>query len=231
MPWPDSVVGRLREQIAAMRAFWHTWQTGEALNFRGETYRLSLMTPFFNPGPIDHPQVPVYIAGVNPGLARLAGETAQGFHVHPLHTPRYLSEIVRPAIAAGAARAGRSPAEVAVSVSAFTVTAPEEDQFVRAQIAFYASTPSYRPVMALHGWEATARALTGLASRGRWAEMPALISDEILATFAIVASPAELPAALAARYQGLADRLGLYIPFTPGERVELWERFVELKGR
>ena len=90
MPWPESVVGKLREQIGAVRAFWHTWQTNEPLNYRSEHYKLTLMSPFFNPGPIQYPDIPIYIAGVNTGLARLAGEVAQGFHAHPFHTPRYL---------------------------------------------------------------------------------------------------------------------------------------------
>lgn len=224
MPWPDSVVGKLREQIAAVRAFWRTWQTGEPLNFRGEYYRLSLMSPFFNPGPIPTPEIPIYIAGVNAGLARLAGETCQGFHAHPFHSIRYLQEVILPAIEQGAAKAGRRRADIQVATSAFVVTTPEEAAFVRAQIAFYASTPSYRPVMALHGWEETAERLSALAGRGKWDEMPFLIEDEMLATFAVFASPSDLPAALSERYQGVVDRLALYLPFVPGERDELWRR-------
>jgi probable F420-dependent oxidoreductase len=227
MPWPDSVVAKLREQIRAVRLFWKCWQEGEPLNFRGDYYRLSLMSPFFNPGPIEHPHIPIYIAGVNTGLARLAGETADGFHVHPFHTSRYLSEVIIPAIERGAARSGRSRADVAVSVSAFVVTSSKEDSFVRQQISFYASTPSYRPVMALHGWEKTAEALSGLAARGRWEEMPALIDDEMLATFAVVSPGDSLASALSSRYQGLADRLGLYIPFVPGERDEFWKMLLQ----
>src|SRR5512139_2918360 len=101
MPWPESVVGKLREQIAALCAFWHTWQTGEALNFRGEHYKLTLMSPFFNPGPIENPEIPIYIAGVNTGLARLAGEVCDGFHVHPFHSAKYLREVILPAMEEG----------------------------------------------------------------------------------------------------------------------------------
>jgi len=227
MPWPESVVGKLREQIAAVRAFWRTWQSGERLNFRGEYYKLTLMSPFFNPGPIEHPHIPIYIAGVNPGLARLAGEAAEGFHVHPLHTPRYLKNVLLPAIEEGVAKAGRSQGDVKVTVSPFVVTGPEEDLFVRSQIAFYASTPSYRPVMALHGWEQVAEQLSGHASRGEWSQMPALIDDEMLATFAVVAPAEELAAALAERYAGLADRLMPYIPFQPGEREAMWRALLK----
>ncbi|MCK5315824.1 MAG: TIGR03617 family F420-dependent LLM class oxidoreductase, partial [Anaerolineales bacterium] len=143
MPWPDSVVHKLKEQIAAIRAFWHSWQTDEKLNFRGDYYKLTLMSPFFNPGRIEYPDIPIYIAGVNTGLAHLAGEVADGFHVHPLHTPRYLSEVLLPAINRGATEAGRPSGEIKISTTAFVVTSPEEELFVRAQIAFYASTPSY----------------------------------------------------------------------------------------
>jgi probable F420-dependent oxidoreductase len=222
MPWPESVVGKLREQIAAVRAFWRTWQTGEPLNFCGEHYKLTLMSPFFNPGPIQDPDIPIYIAGVNVGLARLAGETCQGFHAHPFHSPRYLREVILPAIEQGAAKANRKRAEIKVATSAFVITSPEEEAFVRAQIAFYASTPSYRAVMALHGWGSTAERLSALAGRGNWGEMPALIEDEMLATFAVTASSSALPAALLGRYAGLVDRLAVYLPFIPGARDGLW---------
>jgi probable F420-dependent oxidoreductase len=223
MPWPDSVVGKLREQIQGVRALWRTWQSGEALNFRGEYYRLTLMSPFFNPGSITHPEIPIFIAGVNPGLARLAGEVADGFHVHPFHTPRYLSEVLIPAIEAGAAKAGRQRKDVQISTTAFVVTSPEETSFVRQQLAFYASTPSYRPVMALHGWESVAEDLSALAARGRWSEMPALITDEILETFAVAGGVQALPGAFSQRYQGHVDRLALYLPFIPGQRDDFWK--------
>ena len=227
MPWPDSVVGKLREQVAAMRALWNTWQTGEKLNFRGEHYKLTLMTPFFNPGPIERPDIPIYIAGVNPGLARLAGECADGFHLHPLHSIRYLEEVLKPAIAEGARRAGRSPEEVKIATSAFIVTSPAEELFVRSQIAFYASTPSYRPVMALHGWEETAQQLSALASRGEWGAMPGLVTPEMLETFAVVSAPGELAERLQARYRGRIERLGFYIPFIPGERDDFWRGLIQ----
>jgi probable F420-dependent oxidoreductase len=228
MPWPESVVGRLREQIEAVRAFWNTWQNNQPLNYHSEHYKLTLMSPFFNPGPIKYPDIPIYIAGVNTGLARLAGETAQGFHAHPFHTPRYLREVILPAIEQGAAKAGRMRAEIKVSTSAFVVTSLEEEAFVRAQIAFYASTPSYRPVMELHGWEDTARQLSALAARGQWADMAGLISDGILGECAVIAPAADLPVALMERYQGLVDRLGLYIPYKPGERDDFWKHLLRV---
>lgn len=227
MSWPESVVGKLREQILATRAFWNAWQKNEKLDFRGEYYKLTLMSPFFNPGPIDHPDIPIYIAGVNSGLARLAGETCQGFHAHPFHSPRYLGEVILPAIEQGTSRSGRTRSDVLISVTAFVATSPEEETFVRAQLSFYASTPSYRPVMALHGWGEVAEQLSALAARGQWGEMFGLISDEMLHTFCLVTDPASLPVELNKRYSGLADRLSLYIPFTPGERDDLWQRMTQ----
>jgi len=231
MPWPDSVTGKLREQIGAIRALWQVWQTGERLNFRGKYYKLTLMSPFFNPGPIEYPNIPIYIAGVNTGLARLAGEVADGFHVHPLHSRRYLQKVILPAINEGAHKSGRSRADISVSVTAFVVTSPEEKSFARMQIAFYASTPSYRRVFALHGWEEIAERLSKHAARQEWGEMGELIDDEILATFAVVAAPQELATALKERYQLLADHLTLYIPFTPGERTGFWKNLIaEIRG-
>ena len=222
MSWPDSPAGKLREMIGAIRALWEAWQEGGPLSFQGEHYNLNLMTPFFNPGPIDHPQVPIYIAGVNTGLCRLAGEVADGMLAHPYHSVRYLQEVVRPAVAAGAARAGRDPALIHVAVTALVATTQDEAEFARSQIAFYASTPSYRPVMALHGWGEVADQLRALARGGEWGEMGGRITDEMLHTFAVVASEDELAATLRRRYAGLADRLSLYLPFSPGERDNFW---------
>jgi probable F420-dependent oxidoreductase len=230
LEWPESPVGKLREQIQALRAFWQAWQHGDRLNFRGEYYKLTLMTPFFNPGPIQHPQIPIYIAGVNTGLARLAGEVADGFHVHPFHTPRYLAEILLPSMEQGAAQAGRKREEVLVNVTAFFGTNAREREFARQQISFYASTPSYRTLMALHGWESQALQLSELAARGRWQEMPPLISDEMLETFAVLGDETSLPGRLIERYQGLADRLSIYTAFVPGERDDFWRALIAAAG-
>ena len=128
MDWPDSPVGKQREQIDAIRAFWHTWQTGEKLNQRGDHYKLTLNSPFFSPPPIDNPDVPIYIAGVNTGFARLAGETADGFHVHPFHTPAYLREVILPAVRAGADKTARNPDEVGLVVNTFVANNKKEEE-------------------------------------------------------------------------------------------------------
>jgi probable F420-dependent oxidoreductase len=187
---------------------------------------LTLMTPFFNPGPIESPEVPIFIAGVNTGLCRLAGELADGFIAHPYHSERYLEEVVRSAIAEGARRAGRQTDEVKIYVSVLTVTEPDLIDFVRSQIAFYASTPSYRPVMALHGWGEVADRLLSLSKKRAWGEMPGLISDEMVETFALVVPPDQLSDALRARYAGLADRISLYLPYIPGHQDDFWRKLV-----
>lgn len=226
LPWPDSVTGKLREQILAIRALWDCWQNGTKLNFRGVYYKLTLMSPFFNPGPIQHPNIPIYIAGVNKGLAKLAGEVCDGFQVHPFHSARYLREVILPAIQEGAGKEGRQMKDISVSVTAFTATDPEEEIFARTQLAFYASTPSYRPVMDLHGWVTTAEKLSAHAARGEWDEMPVLITDEMLNEFCLTTNEAGFVPALKDKYHGMADRLTVYNPFVPGRRVEFWKQLI-----
>ncbi len=235
MTWPESPVGKLREQILAIRALWDTWQNGTKLNFRGEYYKLTLMSPFFNPGPLaltpdpspDYGRgeslIPIYIAGVNTRLAQLAGELCEGFHAHPFHSPRYLREVVIKAIEQGLEKERRNRKEVSVSVSAFVATTPEEIESARAQISFYASTPSYHAVLDFHGWSGVAEKLSAHASRGEWDAMPALITDEMLSEFCLMTTSEKLAAELKSRYTGLADRLTLYMPFVPGERDEWWK--------
>ncbi len=223
MSWPASVTGKLREQIQAIRALWDCWQNGTKLNFRGEYYKITLMSPFFNPGKIEHPEIPIYIAGVNSGLARLSGELCEGFHAHPFNSPRYMNEILLPAIEEGLQKSGRKRAHFSVSMTPFVATSAEEEAFARMQIAFYASTPSYKPVMDLYGWGEIAEKLSGFASKGEWAEMPMLISDEMLSEFCLMTTQENLADDLKKRYQGVADRLTLYTPFVPNEKDAWWK--------
>jgi len=227
MPWPESPVNKLREQIQVIRATWDCWQNDTKLRFDGEYYKIELMTPFFNPGAIQNPDIPIYIAGVNTGLGRLAGEVCDGFHAHPFNSPRYLREVILPAIEEGLAKAGRKREDLSFSVTTFAATTPEEENFARAQISFYASTPSYRPVFALHGWEEVAEKLSSLAARKEWGEMFGLVTDEMLETFCLVTEAESLPEKLKERYEGIADRLTLYTPFIPGEKDEFWKRLVK----
>jgi probable F420-dependent oxidoreductase len=232
MPW-DKPTSRLREYILALREIWASFQTEGPLKFEGEFYRHTLITPFFNPGPIDHPEIPVYIAGVGSRLTRLAGELCDGFHVHPFHSPEYVRKTVRPAIEEGAQKKGRDPAEVDLATSVFVITGENEKEVseqrekMRSQAAFYASTPTYRVVLEAHGWEEVGERLSVLAREKKWAEMPDLITDEMLAAFAVEAAPYELGSALKERYGGLMDRVALYLPFVPGERDGFWRSLAD----
>ena len=232
MPW-DRPATRLREYILALREIWRSFQDEGSPDFEGEFYSPTLMTPFFNPGPIEHPEIPVYIAGVNTSLARLAGEACDGFHVHPFHSPEYVRQTVKPAISEGADRAGRDPGRVELATSAFVIPrgdgeeTTEQRESVRAQIGFYASTPTYRTVLEAHGWEEVGERLGTMAREKKWREMTALITDDMLSAFAIEASPDEIGPALKDRYEGLIDRVALYLPFVPGERDEFWQTVVD----
>ncbi len=232
MPW-GRPTSRLREYIMALRAIWESFQSEGPLNFEGDFYSHTLMTPFFNPGPIENPEIPIYIAGVNTRLAALAGELCDGFHVHPFHSPAYVRRTVQPAIAEGANKEGRDPEAVELATSVFVVTGESEEEIeagrekMRAQISFYASTPTYRTVLEAHGWEDVGEDLGKLARDKRWSEMPGLITDEMLGAFAVEATPDELGSALRERYARLIDRIAIYIPFVPGERDAFWRTVVE----
>lgn len=233
MPW-GAPAARLAEFIGALRAIWETWQTGGRLRFRGDFYSHTLMTPFFDPGPIEHPNIPVYIAGVGPRMSRLAGEMCDGFHVHPFHTVRYLREVTLPAIAEGAARAGRPLDRIELASTVFVITGRDEAELadmrrrVRQQIAFYASTPAYRRVLEVHGWDFGPR-LTALSKRGEWTEMGKALPDEAVAEVAVEAPLDRLGEAIRNRYTGLLDRIGFYglEPGTPDMTEAEWTALVK----
>jgi probable F420-dependent oxidoreductase len=186
------------------------------------------MTPFFNPGPHDYPRIPIYIAGVNRRMCRLAGELCDGFHVHPLHTRRYLQQVICQNIQLGLTKGGRLRENIELSGSIFVIPTnnPEEaaihESEVRQQISFYASTPPYRPVFELHGWGAVADQLRQLAAGGKWHEMPRLITDEMIDTFALRSRWEELPRQVLEKYSGLLDRVSYYFPFLPGQNDDGW---------
>ncbi len=219
---------RIVDYIRCLRAIWNTFQTGARPAYEGRFYRFTLISDFFNPGPIAHPDIKVSLAGVGEPMARAAGEVADGFHVHPLHSAGYLRDVVRPTIAGGARAAGRDPAAVDLIASVFIVTGATEgeraaaESYAREQIAFYASTPTYRPFLAYHGFEALGQELSALARAGRFADMPALVPDALLEAVAVSAEPAAVGAAIRARYAGdLVQRVCPYAPIPaddPGGR-------------
>ncbi len=207
---------RLREYVLALRAIWSAFQGRGSLKFAGDFYHFSLLTDFFSGGPIDHPDIPVFIAGVNTGMARVAGEVCDGFHVHPLHSPEYLRNVVRPAIDEGAALAGRTAADISMAVPVFIAVGERDDDVerqrrsIRRQIGFYGSTPSYRAVFEAHGWGDLATALNRLQRRRDPEGVLAAVTDEVADAFAVTASWDTLAAKLLERYRGLADRIFPY---------------------
>jgi len=212
MPWSPPAA-RMREYIAALRAIWQAWATGERLRFEGEHYRHTLMTPFFSPGENPFGPPPVWVAAVGERMAETAGAVADGVLAHTFTTERYLREVTRPALERGAAEAGRSLDDFGLSVPAFIAVGETQAELdvaleaTRRQIAFYGSTPDYLPVLALHGWEGVHERLHAGSRRGEWAEMAAAIEDDMLAAFAAVGSPTEVATQLRERFTGLATRL------------------------
>jgi probable F420-dependent oxidoreductase len=212
---------RLREVVLALRAIWASWQGGAPLDFRGQSYRFDLMTPFFNPGPIEHPRIPIYIAAVNPYMAQMAGEICDGLHVHSFHSPKYLREVIRPAVEVGLGKSGRSRKDFTFRASTMVVVGDDADELersrraVKQQIAFYASTRTYQAVLAVHGLDHLVPQLHAKSLEGDWDGMADLISDETLDHFAVTATWGRLGARLRERYDGICDRTQLYPAFQP----------------
>jgi probable F420-dependent oxidoreductase len=213
MPW-SRPAARMRELILALRAIWASWYEGARLDFQGEFYSHTLMTPMFTPQETAYGAPRVLVAGVNPRMTEVAGEVADGFVAHAFTSDRYLREVTLPAIERGLARAGRDRASFELCCPVFVVTGDDEQAFVasregvRSQISFYASTPAYRPVLELHGWGDLQTELNDLTRRGAWGEMAARVTDEMLDAFAVLApDPDGLPELLLARCQGTVDRL------------------------
>lgn len=217
---------RMREYILALRAVWDCWQNGTELNFQGDYYNLTLMTHYFNPGPIEHPHVAVYISAVNPYMLRLAGELCDGVRLHAFNTPKYTREAVLPNLEAGARKAGRSLSDIDICGGSFLATGETEEeieaakQAIRTQVAFYGSTRSYRGVFEAHGWGDVCLQLHEMSTQGRWAEMPALITEEMLDEFAIVSGYDGLVDKIKARWGGVVTRTGLGIPVRKPEDEE-----------
>ena len=218
MPWSHPAP-RMREMILAIRAIWACWNEGTKLDFRGDFYTHTLMTPFFNPGPNPHGDARIFLAGVGELMTEVAGEVADGFICHGFTTRRYVDEVTLPALEKGRAKAGRSMDGFELSGPMFVVTGRDEAEMaaaakgVRGQIAFYGSTPAYRKVLDLHGWGDLQDELNRMSKEGRWGEMGELIDDEILATFAVVAPLDEVAAGLRDRWGDVLGRLSFYAPY------------------
>jgi probable F420-dependent oxidoreductase len=230
MPWSEPAK-RMREFILAMRAIWACWNDGDKLDFRGEFYRHTLMTPFFNPGPNPDGVPKVFLAAVGERMTEVAGEVADGILLHGFTTERYVREVTMPALERGWARAGKQRGDFELSGPMFVVTGTNEEEYEAArrgtkqQIAFYGSTPAYRGVLELHGWGDLQGDLNRLSKQGEWEQMGELVDDEILGTFAVTGEPEEIPAKMLDRYGDVVDRLSFYAPYKSDR--ERWARVVE----
>ncbi len=226
-------VARMREIVLALRAIWRCWNENEKLDFRGEFYRHTLMTPFFNPGPSPYGPPRVFLAGVGRPMTAVAGEVADGLFVHPLNSPEFIRGTTLPALEAGFARGGRTREGFEIACQALVVTGYTEEEMrqaeaaTRMQIAFYGSTPAYRVVLETHGWGELQPELNALSKQGRWAEMSNLVTDEMLDAFTVRCAPEDVPARLGARYEGLVDRLSLICHGNPQRtHPERWREVV-----
>ncbi len=222
MPW-GRPAPQLREFVLAMQAAWTSWSTGQPLDFEGEYYRHTLMPPNFVPPPHEYGTPRVLLAGVGDAMTRAAGEVADGFLCHAFTTERWIREHTVPVLREGRRRAGKSMEGFTVKAAVYLATGTDEQidravKDIRGHIAFYASTPAYRPVLDLHGWGDVGIELTALSKQGRWAEMGRLIDDDMLDEFAIVAPPRDVPDRLATRCAGIINRVS-FIPQTPSREV------------
>jgi probable F420-dependent oxidoreductase len=227
MPW-SRPAARMREFVLAMRAIWDCWYQGRRLDFRGEFYTHTLMTPMFTPTNNPHGAPRVVLAAVGPKMTEVAGEVADGMLVHAFTTRRYLDEVTLPALGRGLARAGRSRDDFQLCYPAFVVTGRDEVEWqatrtaVARQIAFYGSTPAYRGVLELHGWGELQGELNALSKRGEWVAMGERIGDAILEEFAIVSQPAGVARALGERFGGTIDRVLCTFPFADDAERKAW---------
>jgi probable F420-dependent oxidoreductase len=218
MPWSHPAA-RMREMILAIRAIWAAWNDGTKLDFQGDFYTHTLMTPFFDPGPNPHGNAKIFLAGLGELMTEVAGEVCDGFLCHGFTTEKYLREVTVPALERGAAKAGRSLGDIEISGPAFVVTGTTEEEMAasvqgtKQQIAFYGSTPAYRGVLELHGWGGLQDDLNKMSKEGRWKEMGELITDDILHTFAVVGEPEQLAPELQARYGDVVSRISFYAPY------------------
>ncbi len=227
---------RMRDYVSCMRAVWDSWQNGTKPNFESDHYQYKLISPFFNPGPIEHPNIPVLIAAVNPFNARLAGEVGDGIAVHGFSTFKYIREVLIPAVHEGARRAGKDPKQLQIRGGGFVVTARTEEELAKAkerarrQLSFYASTRSYSRVMSTHGWDDEASLLHRLSVEGKWDDMVGIITDDMMEEFCVMGTWDEMPAKMREKYAGINSQVSFGVePSNPDEEAQVREIIAELK--
>jgi probable F420-dependent oxidoreductase len=221
----DRPIARMRDMVGALRAIFATWETGEALAFQGEFWSHTLMPPLFNPGPKPFGPPDIALGGLGPQMLRLAAEVGDAVLVMPFNTASHFAGRSLPAIGEGLVRAGRNRSSLTVTGEVIVCCGRTEEELEAARIAgrwlvaFYASTPAYRPVLEAEGWEALQPELNGLSKSGRWDEMPGLIDDAMLGALAAVGSPREVASDIARRFDGQVDRVGFYTPYLISEET------------
>lgn len=207
----DRPVVRMTELVAALRAIFTTWSTGERLDFRGEYYRHTLMTPTFTPRDNPYGPPPIYVGALGPRLTKATAQHADGLLVMPFGNKKFLHEVTMTAVDEGLAAGGRTRADLAI-VPEIIVSVGEDHTATRQLLAFYGSTPAYRPVLDIHGWGDLQPELNALSKQGRWSEMGALIDDDVLHTIAACGTPAQVAAHIRDRVDGISDRICIYQP-------------------
>jgi len=237
VPWTPPVA-RMRDYVGALRAIWRSWQTGEKLEFESQSYRFDRMQPFFAPEPIEHGDVPIFLGGVNPAMMRLAGEAADGLMTHPTNTgPRYLRDRIRPDLDAGAARTGRAGTDVRILASTFVATGATADDVaaererLRELLGFLYSTPHYRRTLELHGWADVGERLHAMSREGRWGEMKAEVSDEMLDVLVPSGVYADVASIVHDWYAGLVSAVTLRIPPDDRHDAEIGAAIDQLRSR
>jgi probable F420-dependent oxidoreductase len=220
----DSPGPRLRDYVRSLRAIWDAWATGTDVDYQGEFYSIDLCPPEFTPDPIDDPDVPIYVAGVNPYNLKIAGELCDGLHIHPVHSPEYIEEVVVPNVAEGAKHGDRTASDVTLAASVFAIVGEselersEKREQVRKQIAFYGSTRTYKTIFGVHGWEEVCDDLHELSVNDRWDEMGNLVTDEMIDAFSVEAATyGDLRKKIESRYDHV-DRISVYEPFRGEEQ-------------
>jgi probable F420-dependent oxidoreductase len=201
--------------VLAIRAIWDCWEGNADLDFRGEFYTHTIMIPAFNPGPNPHGPPPIFMGGFLPLMTAVAGEVADGFIAHPYNTRKSLLDNTLPALQKGLAKSGRTLEDLEVMCATLVVTADTEEEFeesklaARKQLAFYGSTPAYKPTLDCHGWGDVHHELNAMSKQGRWDEMTHLITDQILESIAVVGERNEIAKRLTARLDGIADSVSI----------------------
>jgi probable F420-dependent oxidoreductase len=224
---------RMREYVLALKAIWHTWATGDKLDFQGEHYNFTLMTPNFTPPPIEHPDIPVYISAVGPVMCRVAGEVCDGLRMHGFLTPKYMTDVILPNVEKGLAKTGRTWKDFDLVGGGFAAIGDTDEEIRKAkqqiatQISFYGSTRTYQGVFDVHGWGDLTSKLHEMSLAGEWGAMSEVISDDVLETFAVVGKPEDAATEIVKRYGEYCGSVGFGMPTPNADEEDRARRIID----